>query len=491
MDDLPIAFLGVFLSNLKKDEVVEAIFSLMKKYKADLQPRYIATVNVDFLVNANYANRARSHDQELINILRNASLVTIDGMPILWACRLLGTHVHERVTGIDLFPALLKTLDKQKKSIFLLGGQEQVLQLCQLYLSTEYPHLILAGSASPKIDCKGEQLEFSIERDSLLVEQINDCKPDILFINLGNPKQELWFDRVKKNLRVPISMGIGGALDLFTEVIPRAPLWIQNSGLEWFYRLTQEPKRLWKRYLKDIFQFPYWILPAIIYHNLNSLFFKISTSLFPYKSQSIEPRLFLSSEASISFIRLPRLFDAEKVGELNAILEDLHSQDALILDFEAVKHLSLESIALLLKLSQRACKDCKPLLFLKLKWNVKMLLRVHKFNDVMRSHLCCSLQELLNRLHQAGLRSTFYDSIQQDYHSVVISFFGHMDRNINHEEYLSKMMPILAGKNCILDLCYCPYANQTELSLLLKLKKIQEKQDRRFTIQGINPSSIY
>ncbi len=485
---LPIAFLGVPLSNLKKEEVVKAIFSYIEDYKIDLQPRYVASVDVDLLVNANYANGSSFQDQELIHILRNTDLSTIDGTPIKWAFRFLEVKVHERVSGSDLFPVLLKESEQRKKSIFLIGGQKKILELCKLYISAEYPNLLLAGSSFPKIDCKGEQVEFSPERDALLVEQINNCKPDILFINLGSPKQELWFDRVKKDLHVPISIGVGEAFDLFTQVILHAPLSMQNSWVEWFFRLFQEPKRLWKRYLKGILRFPSLILLPIIFHNANKLIFNFYYLFSSSLIRSIDSRLFLSPHSSIVLISLPTFFDVDKIIELNSTLEDIFSQDALIFDFEAVKHLSLESIAFLLKLSQRACKYCQPLYFINLKANVRGLFRVHKFEDLIKSHSCGSVDELLKRFHQGGLSATFYDSIHQDHQGVIISFFGNIDQSINYEGYLNKIKPLLTGKSCILDLRYCPYINQITLSVLLKLKKIQEKQGCGLSVKNVNAS---
>ena len=160
---------------------------------------------------------------ELLGILREANLATIDGMPIVWACRLLGVSVSERLTGIDLFPALLEELEKRNKSIFLLGGQEKILKLCTLFLNTEYPQLLVKGTAAPKIDCKGEFLEHSLEQDRLILEQIRSQNRTYYFINLGNPKQELWYNRVKKQLQVPVSLGYRRHTGPFYRCYPPSP----------------------------------------------------------------------------------------------------------------------------------------------------------------------------------------------------------------------------------------------------------------------------
>jgi N-acetylglucosaminyldiphosphoundecaprenol N-acetyl-beta-D-mannosaminyltransferase len=163
----PLVFLGVPLSNLTMEETVSKILELVDDYKKDLQPRYIATLNADFLVQSNQWNFGDARFPELLHILRQASLVTTDGMPILWACRLMGSYVKERVTGSDLLPKLSETLSENKKAVFLIGGSEKTLKLCALYLQALYPGLTIAGSAYQQIGIKGEALDRADTRDAL------------------------------------------------------------------------------------------------------------------------------------------------------------------------------------------------------------------------------------------------------------------------------------------------------------------------------------
>ncbi len=309
----------------------------------------------------------------------------------------------------------------------------------------------------------------------------------MLFINLGNPKQELWYNRVKAQLRVPVSIGIGGTIDLYTEVLPRAPGWMQKMGLEWLFRCIQEPRRLGGRYLKDLCLFPLLILPALVYHNLNKLGVKIPL----YRSAPRPPtasRLFISATQTVSFSSLSAMDDHESLQTFKESLEDIFSQDGIVLDFDSVDHISLEGLALLVEISQRAWKEKKPLYFLNFKARLKLLAKVHRLDDVFSVHLCSSAEDLLKQFQQAGFGSTFYDSIQQGHQSIIISFFGQIDDQVDQKEYLRKLAPMME-KNCLVDLRYCTYIDQAGQGLLLNIQKKQKTQGRTFKLQHI-PSSI-
>jgi N-acetylglucosaminyldiphosphoundecaprenol N-acetyl-beta-D-mannosaminyltransferase len=484
-----IEYLGVPLDNLTMDEAIDRIMKLVEAYRKDLEPRYVSTVNSNFLSNVHHWNWGRVRNPELLNVLRNASISTIDGMPIVWCCRFLGAPVKERVSGSDLFPLLAEAMSKKKYSLFLLGGSEKTLKLCKLYLQALYPELMISGTANPKIDIDGENLESSEDRDSALVEQINRANPDVLLVNLGNPKQEIWFERVKPQLRVPVTMGVGGAFDLLTGMVPRAPVWMQKSGLEWLYRLVQEPKRLWKRYLVDIFKFSYMSLPLLAFHQLNRLIYAIfhrSSKKNPTTLRS--SLLFISTHHTLVLVSLPLRINDLVTKEISNSLDDLFSQDALIFDFRKVKHIDLEGVALLLSICQRAIKEKKQLFYLNFNSDTRLLLQLHRVWDIVSHFACDSVQDISNRLLYSGKPADFYDCIQQEGQIVVISFFGKLDNTKDYGEYYKKLTPILYQKNCILDFSYCTYIDNEGFGFLLKLKNPQNKQFNSLSITGLSPS---
>jgi N-acetylglucosaminyldiphosphoundecaprenol N-acetyl-beta-D-mannosaminyltransferase len=197
-----------------------------------------ATVNVDFIINAH-------DDRDQMTLLQKAEMAMPDGMPVVWAARLLGARMPERVTGADIVLRLAERAARQGYSIYLLGATPDVAARAAEILQQKYPGLKIAGIQSPMIR--------SIDAtDPAIIEAIRAAQPDILLVAFGNPKQEKWIAYYRRQLNVPVMMGVGGTLDFISGAKKRAPLWMQRSGLEWVFRLAQEPRRLWRRYGRDM-----------------------------------------------------------------------------------------------------------------------------------------------------------------------------------------------------------------------------------------------
>lgn len=264
---MKVNILGIPIHNVGLDEAVRTIIKRVDDYSLNPIPRYVATANVDFLVNTLSWIPGKIKHQELYQALIMADLVTADGMPIVWLSALLGKRLKERVTGADLVPKLAAAASAKELSLFLLGGREGVGEKAAKKLLTQNPGLKIAGCLSPKISLK--------ETDSKVIDQINQSKADILLLALGNPKQEIWFQRNKHLIKVPVSIGVGGTYEFIAGTVSRSPKWMQKSGLEWVYRLYQEPKRLWKRYCLGITKFSFlaglFILSEIFNKNFDRL----------------------------------------------------------------------------------------------------------------------------------------------------------------------------------------------------------------------------
>ena len=231
-----VAVLGVPFNNVTMEEAVAII-----EQKIDEGGFHqVATANVDFLMHA-------IHDQELQNILCSCSLVVPDGMPILWSARLMGSRLKERVCGIDLVPRLAELAARRGYRVYLLGAGEKSSQRASELLQERYPGLRIVGRYSPPVRPLEEMNHEEILR------RIELARPDILLVAFGNPKQEKWLSMHRDRLRVPVSIGIGGSLDMIAGKLTRAPRWMQKSGMEWFFRAAQEPRRLLGRYISDAF----------------------------------------------------------------------------------------------------------------------------------------------------------------------------------------------------------------------------------------------
>lgn len=206
-------------------------------------PRQHTVVNAAKIVSA-------QKDPFLKQSILESDLVNIDGQPVVWAARLLGVPVPEKVSGADLIVALLKQAEQKKWRLFFLGAKTEVLQAMLQQLRRQYPSLIIAGARNGY---------FKEEEGTTVALEIQTAKPDILFVGMPTPRKENFIRQFKEAMQVPFSMGVGGSFDILAGQTRRAPLLIQKMGLEWFFRLCQEPKRLFKRYLKTNTLFLYMV----------------------------------------------------------------------------------------------------------------------------------------------------------------------------------------------------------------------------------------
>ncbi|MEO9146709.1 MAG: WecB/TagA/CpsF family glycosyltransferase [Ginsengibacter sp.] len=179
-------------------------------------------------------------NKKLVNTYNNSDLVNIDGMSMVWALRFLGYSVPERVACPDLAEDILVLAEKKNYSIFLFGAEEKSLLLSIRNLGINFPKLLISGYRNGY---------YHIEDEGSIVEMINNAMPDILFLGMPSPRKELFVEKYKDQLKVKYFFGVGGFFDILAGKTKRAPLWMQNAGLEWLYRFAQEPKRMWHRYL--------------------------------------------------------------------------------------------------------------------------------------------------------------------------------------------------------------------------------------------------
>src|SRR4051812_20598038 len=232
--EIPIALLGVPFPPLTLTQTLRRIEQMI----ASGRPHYIATANVDFLV------QARS-DIELHRVLFEADLVICDGQPLVWASHWLASPLPERVAGSDLVPELIRLSAEKGFRIFFLGGSPEVAEQAVIRMQERHPGVNICGHYSPPYD---ELLDMNHEQ---IAQKIKEAQPDLLLVSLGCPKAEKWMFMHYRSLGVPVSIGVGGTIDFLAERLKRAPMWMRHCGVEWLFRLMQEPGRLYSRYARD------------------------------------------------------------------------------------------------------------------------------------------------------------------------------------------------------------------------------------------------
>lgn len=238
VEDWPVARVRVGFGGVTVDAVDrETAVGRIAHFSTSPGLDQVVTANLDFLTIAR-------RDPDFGAAVNGASLVVADGMPLVWLSRFRGARLPERITGIELLDACSRLAWQAGQGVFLLGSSPTTALLAARQLQRRYPGLRV-DTYSPPFG------PFSVDENRKIVGLVRASAPAYLFVALGAPRQELWIHAHRGVLQVPVAMGVGCGLDVLAGAVSRAPHWMQRSGLEWLFRLIQEPGRLWRRYLLD------------------------------------------------------------------------------------------------------------------------------------------------------------------------------------------------------------------------------------------------
>ncbi|WP_243109388.1 WecB/TagA/CpsF family glycosyltransferase [Anaerophilus nitritogenes] len=234
-----VDIMGSLIDEVNLEDALHRAIELINGQKCSM----IITPNTEIVMEA-------TKDDELLRIINEADLVIPDGIGLIYASKIQGKNLKERVTGVDLMKEILKYCHEAKKSIYILGGKPGVAKGACENIKNKFVNIEIKGF---------QDGYFKKEEEDKIIERVNKLKPDILFVALGAPKQEKWMKKYKNHLNVKVTMGVGGSVDIWAGTAKRAPKVYQNLGLEWFYRLMKEPWRY-----KRMLVLPKFIIKAII-----------------------------------------------------------------------------------------------------------------------------------------------------------------------------------------------------------------------------------
>ena len=219
---MKVNVMGVAFDNVTMDEALEKAKALLN----DPAPAYCVTPNAEIVYEA-------MHDERFRDILNGAALILPDGAGTVLGAKLLGTPLKQKVAGIDFAANLLGVLEETGKRLYLLGSKPGIAEQAAENMKKKHPALCICGTA-----------DGYFKDEAPVIDRINEAKPDVLFVCLGAPKQEIFMHAHQDDLAVPLMVGLGGSLDGFAGTVRRAPKWMIKLQLEWLYRLIKEPKRI-------------------------------------------------------------------------------------------------------------------------------------------------------------------------------------------------------------------------------------------------------
>lgn len=229
------ALLNTFINNVTMSETVEAIEQMIAADKKS----YVVAINVDVVMKI-------EADPYLKKIVDDADMVLVDGKPLVWISKLHGRPLKEKVSGSDLVPLLCEVAAKNGYKVFIIGGKEGSAERAKQRLEEKLPDIKIVGTYAPP---------FGFEKDDAELERINrmisQAHPDLLITCFGCPKQEKWIYENIEKYDAKVSICAGATVDFLAGNVTRAPRWMSEHGLEWFYRFLQEPRRMFRRYFVD------------------------------------------------------------------------------------------------------------------------------------------------------------------------------------------------------------------------------------------------
>jgi len=501
----PIAILGVPFDNVTTAQAI----ALIERMVASGQPHYLATANVDFLVQA-------QADVELRRILLEAHMVVCDGTPLLWASRLLGNPLPERVAGADLAPLLIRVAAEKKYRVFFLGATPASAQQAVVRMQAAHPGLIIAGHYSPPFNSLLELNHDEIRR------RILEAKPDLLFVAFGCPKAEKWMAMHYRSLGVPVAAGVGATIDFLAGQVRRAPRWMQRSGTEWLFRLAQEPRRLAGRYTKDMFIFGFGIL-AQIWHlrfrgwprpGLGSP----SDEVFPLASASsragalencLSPSLslvatepathtngrngfshsdrngsFTSADLCWNVVRLPARLDLSAVRENGFVAEDIADQHCL-LDVSGVEFIDSTGLGFLIRWHKKLRTCGSQLVLIAPSRAVQRALRVTRLEDFFASapNVAAAKEVIATRAAEQAAVVTRAAATRMAWQGEVTAANVEAVWEQTHAQ-LSTCEP---PANLVIDLSRVRFIDSSGLGLMVRAKKMARKRRTPLTFTGLQP----
>ena len=224
------------------------ILDLIRASVASTKALTIYPVNVDVVMKSRNESPFR-------DILNRADITPSDGLPIVWASRFLGAPIKEKTTGWILFENICHEFSQNNSRVFFLGGEVGIPERAAQNLRKKYPGLNIVGTYSPPQGFEDDESE-----SEKVIRLVRAAKPDIVFVGLGAPKQEKWIDGNRETLGAAVLMAVGGSFDFYAGKVRRPPLFFVRIGLGWLWRIVQEPRRLWKRYLVEDSPFFYYVL---------------------------------------------------------------------------------------------------------------------------------------------------------------------------------------------------------------------------------------
>jgi exopolysaccharide biosynthesis WecB/TagA/CpsF family protein/anti-anti-sigma factor len=465
--------LGLPVNTTSGVHLEEHLATLIDNFHEDLQPRFGTTVNA-LVLGLACGWPFLPRDPEVLKHLRNADFVGLDSPFLSRLALLLGTKIPQ-ISSDDLLAQAVSYASKNGKKIYLIGGDEKICKETSKALQQDYPGLKICGYSAPQIYTKGLHLEHSIEEDPQTIAAIQAANPDLLLIQLGHPKQDLWFGRICNQMKIPLSLGVGGAFERYLSSKGKALT--ENSG----WSLSS-----FKRKAIALTRFALWSPLLFLYNTVNRLLYDL---FYKHFSKGIPtPKLFLSQNDALFVVPFPTLLDSSNASKWSEKIDAAFEHDHIVLDLRQVRHITLKGLGMLHSIKKRAERNSKNLFILGLSADLCWFLKIHGAWDLFAPLVCTDPTVVLDRLAIKNGNSGDHDfvGIEQTEERTTISVFGTLNGWEDDKHGLMNVSQLIDGKDCVMDLTQCSGITNRGFGFLLKLRSRQSAQISKLTLFGVS-----
>ncbi|PJD96273.1 MAG: hypothetical protein CK425_06175 [Parachlamydia sp.] len=461
-----LVVLGIPINDFTQDEAIQAILKVLNSTAGHKNVHYVSFVGIEEIMNIWGWSQSTIENREFLSVLLKATYVIPTNEALVWISKMLDDPLQPAIQESDFFHKLCERLAAENKSLFFLGNNDTEFRQLVAQTKRNFPKLRILGSETPRIALEGQDLLNMDDLDALLIEELNDLAPDVLWVSLGSPKQEIWFKRVKRRLKIPLAIG---ASFRFAETLH--PTFFERS-CHFFKKI------------KSFFKLCVLSLPLILMQNWSRLIYAKDIS----RAETVkDPLLFLSEAHSFVVFPLPKVLNQQTCDQIAWHLKDAFEHPRLIFDFREVKYIDLHGLSFLLHTMTRIWKEKKEIYAWGLSNYLKYLLKLHRLWFLLDPYFFHSPQDFIRSFAgKDGKREHFYLSIQQKRAHMIVSFFGFLGNQINYASYLDSWIPMVEDKGCVLDFTYCLAVDNRAFGFLLRIKEYLQQHGKSLKICGVN-----
>jgi N-acetylglucosaminyldiphosphoundecaprenol N-acetyl-beta-D-mannosaminyltransferase len=392
MNRVPVIILGIPFDNLTLDEATEYIFDLMDRSYSDRKSRLVCMADMDCIADALRGNPRKMRHLEFLSILRRADMVTAGHMPAVRMSKFLGPALKECIMSGDLVSCIAREALRRGKSVYILGSGAESVKHSSFMLQDRFPGLRMAGGATLAVYSEGAEPVDEYASDAVIVDKINASSADILFISLGSPNQEIWFERNRDRLQIPVCICVG---DIFVSIARSelcTPAWTHGAGLENLFHSKRDKGYMKKYSLIKLIKFWLLILPSVLVHQYSKTvtpqsYLKMSKGKIFYRYWTRGAKEFFS-------LTLPEIIDSETARRLSTLIPK-KSDSHLVLDFSPVKFIDSAGLGFLLNLIHLWDTDKYEVLHVGLSRYMKKILSYNRMHGLIPSRPFSSQDEVL------------------------------------------------------------------------------------------------